>query len=441
MIKIAHIATVDRSLHRLLLNQMCSIQEAGYEVVGISSPGDRVPILEKAGIRHIPVTMSRAISPLADLVALYKLYRIMRRERFTIVHTHTPKPGLLGQLAARLAGVPVVVNTLHGFYFHDHMPARQRQFLIAMEKIAALCSDVILSQNEEDIRTAIREKICPPERIKHLGNGIDLRRFDPARITDGERRAKRAELGLPEGAPVIGFVGRLAGKRKGVFDLLAAGQRVVQRLPEARLLIVGSADEGKADAVDPSIAAQYGIAQACLFCGQRPNEELPVLLSLMDVLVLPSLFEGIPRVVMEASAMGLPCVVTNVKGNREAVEQGRSGLLVPLGDVAALSQAILDVLTDPETARRLGAGGRQVALERFDERLVFDRVKAEYQRLLDLKGLVPVPIGQRHSGPVVQARSRVTHLPDPARSRGGTAQAAGSHTRSRHIDVQRGPGL
>ena len=112
----------------------------------------------------------------------------------------------------------------------------------------------------------------------------------------------------------------------------------------------------------------------------------------MDVLVLPSLFEGIPRVVMEAAAMGRPCVVTDVKGNREAVTHDRNGLLVPLGDVGALSQAILEVLMDEEKARRLGRGGREVALEQFDERLVFERVQEEYRRLLALKGLVSKPV-------------------------------------------------
>jgi glycosyltransferase involved in cell wall biosynthesis len=141
--------------------------------------------------------------------------------------------------------------------------------------------------------------------------------------------------------------------------------------------------------VDPSIANRYGIADRCLFLGQRPNHELPILYKLMHVLVLPSLFEGVPRAVMEASAMGIPAVVTNVRGNREAVEPGRNGLLVPHGDVPALAEAIVELLADHERACRLGQQGRRMALERFDERLVFDRVKKEYARLLRAKGLMP----------------------------------------------------
>lgn len=386
-IKIAHITTIDTSLYSLLLNQLLSIGQAGYEVTGISSPGMYVPLLEAAGIRHIAVTMTRNFTPLADMVSFWRLYRIIRRERFTIVHTHNPKPGLLGQLAARLAGVPIIVNTLHGFYFHDHMHPALRRFYITLEKIAASCSDVILSQNREDITVAVREGICSPGKIKYLGNGIDLSQFNPDRFSYRDLARCKKELGIPAGAPVVGFVGRLAARRKGFLDFLAAGRLVAQRHPDVRFLIVGAADRGKPDAVEPSIAKEYEIARQSLFLGLRPNEELPLLYSLMDVLVLPSLFEGIPRVVMEASAMGVPAVVTDVKGNREAVIAGHNGLLVPLGDVPALATAISELLSDREKARRMGKEGRRIALVRFDERRVFEKVKGEYARLLKVKGL------------------------------------------------------
>ena len=386
-IKIAHITTVDISLHYLLLNQLLSIRQAGYQVVGISSPGPEIPVIEAAGIRHIPVSMTRNFTPLADLVSLFRLYRVMRRERFDIVHTHNPKPGLLGQLAARMARVPIVVNTLHGFYFHDYMHPLWRRFYITMEKIAAHCSDVILSQNSEDLETAIEEKICRPEKIMRLGNGIDLTRFDPDHISFADMQQKRVEIGLAKDVQVVGFVGRLAGKRKGFLDFLAAGQRIVKQAPNVRFLIVGDADYSKPDAVQPAAAKNFGIEDHCIFLGQRPNQELPVLYALMDVLVLPSLFEGIPRAVMEASAMGVPAVATNVKGNREAIEHDSNGLLVPLGDIRSLADAVAGLLTNREKARYMGQAGYDIARERFDERLVFETVKAQYAHLLQEKGL------------------------------------------------------
>lgn len=390
-IKVAHITTVDLSLRMLLQNQLASLRQAGYDVVGVSSDGPHVAEVEAAGVRHVAVPISRRLTPLADLVSLYRLYRLMRRERFTIVHTHTPKPGLLGQLAARLAGVPIVVNTLHGFYFHERTSAWGRRVLIALEKLVARCSDRILSQNREDLETALRERICRHEQIELLGNGIDLQQFDPGRFSRDEVARRRTELGISPDAPVVGFVGRLAAKRKGFLDFLAAGRRLAEQLPKVRFLIVGETDHGKPDAVEASVAGDYGIADHCVFAGQRPNDELPLLYRCFDVLVLPSLFEGLPRVVMEAAAMGVPAVVSDVKGNREAVIPDRTGRRVPWGDVAALAENVLDLLIDEDEAARLGSAARRLALSQFDEQTVFHKIGATYAQLLRDKGLSPPP--------------------------------------------------
>lgn len=378
-IKIAHITTIDLSLRYLLLNQLQSLQTAGYRVAGISTPGPDVPFLTAAGIRHLSVPMTRTFSPLADLKALAQLVRIMQQERFTIVHTHTPKPGLLGQVAARLAGVPIVVNTLHGFYFHAGMRPALRAFYILLEKIAAHCSDVILSQNSEDIQTAIAEGICPPDRIKFLGNGIDIGRFDRQCIAPETLAKLRAELNLAADRPIVGFVGRLVAE-KGILELLAAAQQVHQVRPDVQFLVVGPLDQAKADALTPSIAADYGLADAFTFTGIR--QDMPELYALMDLFVLPSHREGFPRAPMEASAMQTPCIVTDIRGCREAVEQERNGLLVPLGQVDALAQAMLALIQNPRRAQALGRAGRVLAETNFDEQLVFAKVKNEYSRLL-----------------------------------------------------------
>jgi len=382
-IKVAHVATIDGSLHDLLLNQMKSIQQAGYEVSGISAPGEDVAAIEAAGVRHIAVAMTRRLTPLADLQSLGQLYRVMRRERFTIVHTHTPKASFLGQLAARAARVPIVINTVHGFYFQGRTSPLWRWFYITLEKMAAHCSDVILSQSREDVQTAIREGICRPEKIKFLGNGIDLRRFDRSRLSPEVLEAKARELGLPDDAPVVGFVGRLV-REKGVLELLQAARLVRREVPTVRFLIVGPLDREKPDALTPAVAHDYDVAEICVFTGRR--QDMPELLALMDVFVLPSHREGLPRSPMEASAMGVPCVVTDVRGCREVVEHGRNGLVVPAGDIQALARAVVELLTHREKARLMGEAGLQMARERFDEGQVFARVKAEYARLLQEKG-------------------------------------------------------
>jgi glycosyltransferase involved in cell wall biosynthesis len=387
-IKVVHITTVDMSLHYMLLNQLQSLQKEGYEVWGISAPGPEVPVIKAAGIRYLPVTMSRRFTPFSDLASFWRLYRILKRERFTIVHTHTPKPGLLGQLAARLAGVPVVVNTIHGFYFHDHMPPLWRRFYITLEKIAAWCSDVILSQNQEDIQTAIKEGICQPEEIKYLGNGFDVERFAQTCLDERHLAQKRRELSLPSDAPVVGFVGRLVAE-KGIVELLQAAQLIITQMPQARFLFIGPIDDSKPDALTPEVAAQYGVDKVCIFTGRR--HDMPELYALMDVLVLPSHREGFPRAPMEASFMGVPSVVSDIRGCREVVEHGQNGWLVPLGDVRALADAILWLLKNPHEAKRMGEAGRRLARERFDERRIFDKVKAEYVRLLQGKGLPSPP--------------------------------------------------
>jgi glycosyltransferase involved in cell wall biosynthesis len=234
---------------------------------------------------------------------------------------------------------------------------------------------------------AIREGICPADRIKYLGNGIDVQRFDPQHIGEKACKEKRIELGVPLDAPTIGFVGRLVAE-KGVLELLRAASIVLQQFPTARFLFVGPIDSEKPDALTSDIAAEYSMTDICIFTGHR--QDMPELYALMDVFVLPSHRESFPRSPMEASAMKVPCVVTDIPGCRETVEYERNGLLVPVGDIQALADAVIDLLSDQEKAQRMGEEGRRMAVERFDERLVFERVKAEYARLLKEKSL-PVP--------------------------------------------------
>ena len=377
--RVAHVTTVDLSLRYLLLNQLQRIRDEGYEVFTISADGPDVRVVEATGIPHFVVPMTRRITPIADLRCLWELVRIMRRERFDVVHTHTPKAGLLGQLAARLAGVPVVANTLHGFYFHDDTKPIPRRFYVWMERVAAKCSDTILSQNREDMATAVAEHIASPEQMKWLGNGIDLAQFDRRRLADATLEELRREIGIDSNAPVIGFVGRLV-EEKGILDLLQAAKTVIEAVPNAQFLIIGPCDEDKPDALRPEVAERYGVAVNCRFVGMR--NDMPELYALMDVLVLPSYREGFPRAPMEASAMGVPSVVTDIRGCREAVDHEENGLLFPVGDVDTLAQFLIELLRDEERRTRIGLAGRRIAEARFDEQKVFDRVLSEYERLL-----------------------------------------------------------
>lgn len=386
-VKVAHIATIDLSLRFLLLNQLRSLIEAGFEVTGISAPGEHAAAVEEAGIHHIPVPMTRRVTPIADLLALIELYRVMRREKFTIVHTHTPKPALLGQLAARAAGVPVIVNTLHGLTFRDDTPRHKRHLLVLLEKACALMSHFILSQNPDDIETFVKEGIAPREKLRFLGNGIDVRRFDPARVPEATVERLRAELGIRPGDKVVGFIGRLVVE-KGILELVTAVADVARRVPGVRLLVVGPSGGEKSDAMSSDDPRFDPVREIAIFTGLR--HDMPEMLSLMDVFVLPSHREGFPRSPMEAAAMGKPAIVTDVTGCRETVRDGENGYLFPKGDAAALAARIEDLLAHPERARDFGEAGRRMAEERFDERKVFEIVADTYRELLAKKGL-PAP--------------------------------------------------
>jgi glycosyltransferase involved in cell wall biosynthesis len=372
-VRVAHVCTIDLSLRYLLGNQMKHLQGLGYDVIGISSPGPHVEWLESNGIRHVAVPMKRAFTPVDDLRAVVDLARVMQRERLTIVHTHNAKPGLLGQLAARLAGIPVVVNTIHGFYFQDNTPLLTRRFYVLMEQIASSCSSAILSQSFEDLETAVAEHICARDEIEHLGNGIDLTRFDPS-ASD-----MRASLGIAQDDVVVGFVGRLV-EEKGIRELWTAMKQLRATYPRIKLLIVGETDNHKGDAIKREDAQAYGVDDICIFTGWR--DDLPGLYKSMDVFVLPSWREGFPRTPMEAAAMKRPVVVTDIRGCRDTVIDGVSGRLVPVRDAAALARALDDVLRSPERARSWGEAGRKLAEERFDERRVFEKVADTYARLL-----------------------------------------------------------
>jgi len=385
MLKIAHITTIDLSLKYLLLNQLKFIKDRGYKVTGISSSGLYVKDIEVAGIRHISVPITRQlISPLTDLLSLIRLFRLLRKEQYHIVHVHTPKASFLGQIAAKMVGTPIIIRTLHGFYFHEKTNRLVRRLLIILESFVAKFSDLILSQNSEDIETAIIEGICDKSKIEYLGNGIDVERFNPLIIHESDIIKISRELDLEKGKRIIGFVGRLVAE-KGIYELIEAAKILKESLVDIQFLIIGPVDIDKKDAVTPEIAKEFGVDDCFIFAGHQ--EEMPLLYSLMDVFVLPSHREGFPRSLMEASAMSVPTVTTDIRGCREVVEDGLNGILVPLGDVKALAEALLTILINPAKAKFMGENGRRIALERFDERIVFTKVVQAYQSLLKKKGL------------------------------------------------------
>jgi glycosyltransferase involved in cell wall biosynthesis len=390
--RIAHVTTVDLSLRFLLLPQLRALRDAGFDVTTISAAGPWVPALEAEGIRHIPwTTVTRAWDPPSDLRAFGELVGILRRERFDLVHTHNPKPGVIGRVAARVAGVPHVMNTVHGLYATPEDGLRRRAPVLAAEWLAARCSDLELYQSAVDLAWAQRLHLARRGRSVHLGNGIDLQVFSPT-IKGGERvRRLRAHLGISPGELVVGTVGRMV-REKGYEELFAAARLVRSRVPNTRFLVVGGADLGKEDAI--STDALERVADAFLFTGWR--EDVADLMALMDVFVLPSWREGLPRSSVEAGASGLAQVLTDIRGCREVVRDGAEGFLVPVRDPRRLADAILRLLDDPALRARMGRAGRARVEALFDERRVTRTVVRATQLLLNQRPVAtPVSKGAR----------------------------------------------
>jgi glycosyltransferase involved in cell wall biosynthesis len=376
---VIHLTTTDMSLDWLLGPQLRAFAEAGYEVVGMSAPGPHVANLEAMGIEHVAVpSFTRSTDPRQDLRAIRELVVLLRRYRPDILHTHNPKPGILGRLTGRLTGVPLVVNTQHGLYAQPSDRWQRRLPVYAAERFAAMFGHVELVQNPEDVDTLVRTLRVPARRVRLLGNGVDLSRFDPASVPAGTRERLRAEWGIAEGEVVCGVVGRLV-REKGIVELLDAARELRAAGVPARFVVVGPTDPDKADALDPAIFDRAA-ADGVVFTGQRTD--MPECYAAFDLFVNASWREGFPRSSMEAAAMGLPIVASDIRGNRQVIADGETGVLVPVRDAAAFARAIGALVGDPELLARQSAAARARALAEFDQQRVIDRTLEAY-RLLD----------------------------------------------------------
>lgn len=382
-VRLLHLTTADISLELLLGPQLGAFRDAGYEVIGASAPGPFVEQVEQRGVRHVPLSnATRAMDPTSDARALAELVRLFRKLRPTIVHTHNPKPGVYGRIAARFARVPVVVNTVHGLYATADDPLSKRVVVYGLERLAACASQAELVQNVEDLGVLRGLLHVPASKLTLLGNGIDLERFS----TGGRERRKRIrdELGIPADAVVVGAVGRLVAE-KGYRELLDAWSGVAERHPEAVLVVVGPHDPQKADALDDALVRSSTDA-GVRFLGMRDDVE--DLYHAMDAYVLASYREGFPRSAMEAAAAGLPIVATDIRGCRQVVTDGLNGLLVAPRDTAALRDALLSLVGDPDLRERMGSCGAERAIREFDQDRVIATTLETYRRLLVANGLV-----------------------------------------------------
>jgi glycosyltransferase involved in cell wall biosynthesis/ribosomal protein S18 acetylase RimI-like enzyme len=382
-IHVCHLTTIDLTHRFILLGQLRRLRDEGFDVTAVSAPGPWVPDVEAKGIRHISWPhATRAWDLEADFRAFFELLRILRVEHFDIVHTHTPKAGVMGRVAARLVGVPCVVSSIHGFYATPEDPLKKRIPVLALERIAAWFSDLELYDSEEDLAWAREIGVVKGSKSRFLGNGVDLRRFDPSAVSPERLVALRKELGIPNGALVVGAVGRLVAE-KGYREFFTAAREVRRTMGGTRFVALGEPDRQKADAI-PNEEIERARADV-IFTGWV--DDVRDYLALLDVFVLPSWREGQPVSVIEAAAMGRPLVVTNIRGCREVVRDGVDGLLVPPRNPKQLASAIMRMLRDSALRERLGRAARSRALQRFDEQKIADELVLHYEKLLARKSI------------------------------------------------------
>jgi glycosyltransferase involved in cell wall biosynthesis len=404
--RVLHVATASLSL-KLMQGQLAFLREAGYEVAVMTSPGGELRAAGRsAGIETYAVPMAREISPLRDLKSLVRLYRVVRCLRPSITNVGTPKAGLLAGIAAWLARVPCRFYTLRGLRC-ETARGLKRRILLLSERIACLCAHKVICVSESLRQRAVALGIVPAHHALVLGsgssNGVDSSRF----LLTPELRIREAglrqELKIPQEAQVVGFVGRLT-RDKGIAELVKAFSRLCETSAAVWLLLVGDfedtdplpADVRRAIETHPKIIRTGFVAEATSYY------------HLMDVLALPTYREGFPNAILEAHAAGKPVVATRATGVVDAVLDGVTGVLVPVGDAETLAKGLESLLRNRDTATRMGSAGRERVRREFQQERIWGALAREYSHLLSARGLPqPKKESQRVSSAVPADQSAI----------------------------------
>lgn len=351
-----------------------------FQVEVISGPqtGSEGSLIEEVRQRGVDLTilpeLVRQVSPVNDLRALIKLTRRMRARGYGIVHTHSSKAGVIGRLAARLANVPIIVHTVHGWSFHEHMSPWVKSTYILLERLAASFTDAIIVVAKADIEKGRRAGIGHPDQYHLIRSAIPLEAFDPEKV-DGQ--AVRRKLGIPADALVLGNVGRFSAQ-KNPLDWVRVASIVARELPECHFLLVG---DGPLRAEVEAMISARGLSDRTTLTGLR--RDVADMLAAMDVFLLTSLWEGLPRVIPQAMAMGVPEVSSRADGTAEAIEDGGSGYLCPAGDLDCLAARCVELLRNAEQRNAMGACGRAYALREFDVKAMVSQIAELYEDLLE----------------------------------------------------------
>jgi glycosyltransferase involved in cell wall biosynthesis len=390
VLHVVHITTVPETL-RFLTGHIKFLLSRGCRVSAVSSPGWLLDeFARETGIETVKFRMYRRITPMRDLATIFHLWRYFRRSRPHIVHAHTPKAGLLGMLAALLAGVPVRIYHIHGLPFMTAVGLRRR-LLISTEKVSCRVAHCVLAVSHSIRKVAVTHALCPARKIETLLggsiNGVDAAgRFNPTRLQQTLGAQVRTQYGIPKDALVLGFIGRIVGD-KGITELVAAWRSLRSQFPKLHLLVVGYFE--KQDPVSAEVEKILRTDQRIHLAGAQ--RETPQFYAAMDLVVLPTYREGFPTVPLEAAAMERPVVATLIPGCIDAVQDGITGSLVPPRNVELLVLAITQYLEDPGLRSSHGLAARQRVLSEFRPDDIWQEMGWTYSQLLRSTGQPLLP--------------------------------------------------
>lgn len=382
MKKIIRITTVPKSLGGLLHGQLKYMSDH-YEVIGISSNAngglDQVGVQEKT--RVIPVEMTRKITPVEDLKAVWRLYKIFRQEKPFIVHTHTPKAGTLGMLAAFLAKVPHRLHTIAGLPLLE-TKGNKRRLLNMVEKLTYKCATKIYPNSFGLESIVLENKFTTDEKLKVIGNGssngIDTNRFDPNLYSVSDKEKIRMSIGIKKNDFVYVFVGRIV-KDKGINELVKAFKKVSSELKDTKLLLVGGYEE-ILDPVSPETKNIIDTHSNILFMGWQ--KDVRPYFAVSNVLTFPSYREGFPNVVMQAGAMGLPSIVSNINGCNEIIIEGDNGFIVPVKNDEKLYYAMQQAYKKNQNKINFDKTHiRELIKKRYSREIIWKEILKEYKSL------------------------------------------------------------
>jgi glycosyltransferase involved in cell wall biosynthesis len=378
---ICRVVTVPVTFSTLLLSQVASLHESGFAVTLVSSAGaDLEDVARRYGMSYHGIEIALRISPLHDLVAFAKLWMFFRRNRFDIVHSITPKAGLLTALAGRMVGHQLIIHTFTGQAWVE-MHGLRRHILKWSDKLVGFLTHQCYADSASQRDFLVAQRIVPPLKISIIGSGsisgVDLARFDSKKWSRVRAAKTKKDLDIPPNSLVVLFMGRFT-QDKGVIELISAFNTI--ELPRKRVdLVLLGPLESDGDPLPASLLDQVRSNKRIHAVGfsARPEEYIGI----ADVFCLPSYREGFGSCVIEAAAMGVPAVVTDIVGLVDAVKAGETGILVPVKDATALRNALHNILADDSLRAGLGKAARERAIRLFDSKIINEMVAQEYQYL------------------------------------------------------------